>query len=138
MKRTTITLKDIQNSACARINPHLFSGQHAKESKPKRNKYANTETEVDGIRFDSTKEANRYVKLKMMVKAGLIGMLQLQVDFELNPGGTHSLKYIADFVYIDQRTGDSIVEDAKGFRTKEYRKKKRLMKKIYQIEIKEV
>lgn len=70
-------------------------------------------------------------------KQGLIGLLEMQVPFELNPGGTHSLKYIADFVYYDSLTGERVVEDAKGFRTREYLKKRRLMKKVLGIEIKE-
>lgn len=129
------TLSDIANSKVGHLNHHLLQKP---EAKVKKTKYSNNQKEVDGITFDSTKEANRYVKLKIMVKAGLIGMLQLQVEFELNPGGTHSLMYIADFVYIDQKTGETVVEDVKGFRTREYLKKKRLMKKIYKIEIKEV
>lgn len=87
--------------------------------------------------FHSTKEANRYSTLKILLKAGEIGFLELQVPYELNPGGEFSYKYIADFVYIDARTGDKIVEDCKGFRTAEYKKKRRLMKKVYGIEIKE-
>jgi hypothetical protein len=46
--------------------------------------------------------------------------------------------YVADFVYIDCTTGLEVVEDAKGFKTREYKKKKRLMLKIQKIKIKEV
>jgi hypothetical protein len=59
------------------------------------------------------------------------------VPFELNEGGTHSYKYVADFVYLDARTGQKIVEDTKGHRTREYIKKRRLMKKVWGIEITE-
>lgn len=128
-----ITLNDIAKSACARLNPHLFPGQHAKEKK--KSVYGNEYTEVDGIKFHSKKEAKRYGELKQMLKVGEIGMLERQVSYELNPGGTHSYKYIADFVYIDQRTGEKIVEDVKGFRKVEYKKKRRLMKQVYNIEI---
>jgi hypothetical protein len=101
----------------------------------RRSKYNATKTDVDGIMFDSEKEANRYRELKFLLKAGVIGLLELQVEFELNEGGTHSLKYLADFVYRRADTGERIVEDCKGFRTKEYRKKKRLMRQVHNIEI---
>jgi hypothetical protein len=70
-----------------------------------------------------------------LLKAGEIGLLKRQVEYELNPGGTHSLKYYSDFEYIITATGDHIVEDVKGFRTREYLKKRRLMKKVHGIDI---
>lgn len=90
---------------------------------------------MDGIEFDSAKEAGRYCKLKILEAAKMITDLKLQVEFQLNEGGTHSLKYIADFVYTDVATGLEIVEDTKGYKTKEYRKKKRLMFQVYGIKI---
>ncbi len=101
----------------------------------KRSKYGSVKTEVNGIVFDSEREAKRYKDLLLMFKAGAIGFLELQVPYELNPGGSHSLRYIADFVYMDQVTGLQVVEDCKGFRTPEYKKKKRLMRKIHNIKI---
>jgi hypothetical protein len=112
--------------------------QAAQEQPKRKSKYGNNKKEVDGIVFASEKEAMRYGELKIMLKAGIIGLLELQVPYELNPGGTHSLKYIADFVYIIRATGEKIVEDAKGHRTREYIKKRRLMKKVHGIEIQEV
>ncbi len=135
MKRATVSLDQLKLSACAKLNPHLFEKPRQKE---KRSKYGAKKTEVDGIVFDSKKEARRYSELKILLKAGLIGQLELQVPFELNKGGSHSLKYIADFVYIDTTTGEKVVEDVKGFRTREYKKKKRLMLIIYNIQIKEI
>lgn len=107
---------------------------------PKRNKYGNKKTVVNGIEFDSSKEANRYKELLLLLKAGLIGLLELQQPFELNEGGTHSLKYYADFVYIDALTGQKVVEDVKsaGTITQVYKKKRRLMWQIHKIKIKEV
>lgn len=104
--------------------------------KVKKHKYSSKKTVVDDIEFASIKEAKRYKELKLLLKAGEIGMLRLQVPFEVNPGGTHSLKYVADFCYIT-REGEHITEDCKGFRTREYLKKKKLMKKVHKIEIKE-
>lgn len=99
----------------------------------KKSKYGNKKVLVDGIEFDSQKEAFRYQHLKILLSAGLISDLRLQVPYELNPGGTHSLKYVADFVYWQE--GKEVVEDSKGYRTKEYRKKRRLMKKVHNITI---
>ena len=137
-KRNSITFTPAQIAAlpCAAYNRHLLE-QPSKVSAPKRSKYGAKKTEVNGIMFDSIKEANRYKELLLLLKAGHIGLLQLQVPFELNQGGTHSLKYIADFVYMDAATGQRVVEDAKGYRTKEYKNKKRLMAKIHNIKIKE-
>lgn len=130
----TWTLNDIKNSKVAHLNKHI----NLSNSKPlKKHKYNAKKTEVEGIVFDSAKEAKRYKELQMLLKAGEIGLLELQVEYELNVGGTHSLKYVADFVYI-LKTGEKIVEDAKGFKTKEYLKKKKLMKKVLGIEIKEI
>ena len=114
----------------------------------KKSKFGNKKCVVDDIVFDSEKEAKRYGELKLLLKAGEIGFLERQVPFELNPGGTYSLKYIADFVYIDAKTGEKIVEDVKPmrvskktgklFRTQVYKKKKRLMFTVHGIKIKEV
>lgn len=116
-----------------------IQGWAEKASKPeekKQSKFRNKRVEYDGIVFDSTKEKNRYIELRWLEGQGIIRHLQLQVPYELNEGGTHCLKYIADFVYIDA-TGAQVVEDAKGFRTKEYKKKKRLMLKVHGIKINE-
>jgi hypothetical protein len=104
----------------------------------KKSKYGNEKTEVGGILFDSKREAKRYKELLILLKAGVIGLLERQISYELNEGGTHSLKYIADFRYILCATGETVVEDAKGMRTVVYKKKKRLMKQVWGITIKEV
>ena len=132
----SFTIEDIRQSKVADRNAHLFeSGQKAPL---KKHKYGSSKTEVNGIVFDSKKEANRYKELLILLKSGIIGLLELQVPYELNNGGSHSLKYIADFVYVDGKTGQKIVEDAKGFRTREYIKKRKLMLKVHGIKIKEV
>lgn len=138
MKRP-FTLDQLRQSACAKLNGHLFEEKlpYVKHSAGKKSKYGNKKTEANGITFDSQREANRYKELLLMQKAGLIGLIELQVAYELNEGGSHSLRYIADFRYIDMKTGETTIEDSKGMRTKEYLKKKRLMKKVHGIEIKE-
>jgi hypothetical protein len=108
----------------------------SKAEKKKRTKFGNKTTVVDGISFDSNREARRYRELLLLMKVGEIGQLKLQQEFELNNGGTHSLKYIADFTYYT-KSGEYVVEDSKGFRTNIYKKKCRLMKKVHGIIIKE-
>lgn len=104
----------------------------------KKNKYSNEKTEVCGIFFDSKKEAKRYKELLILLKTGVIGLLECQISYELNEGGTYSLKYIADFRYVLCATGVVVVEDVKGFKTREFIKKKRLMKKVHGITINEI
>lgn len=118
----------IKNSPVAAINQHLLKPDK------KKSKYGNKGVEFDGKKFDSKRECARYIHLRVLLKQGLISDLRLQVPYELNEGGTHSLKYLADFVYKDE-TGKEVVNDSKGCRTAVYKKKKRLMKQIYNIEI---
>ena len=102
-------------------------------------KYGNKKTVVDGIKFDSKKEAARYCELKMLEKSGYIQNLELQKKFSLIPtqkslGKTLSLvSYYADFAYI--QNGLQVVEDAKGMRTESYILKKKMMKFILGIDI---
>lgn len=106
-------------------------------------KYRSTPTELDGIKFDSKAEANRYAQLKLMVRAALISDLQLQVKFQLLPEqhlNGHREKavfYIADFAY--RRQGELVVEDVKSAptKTKEYILKRKLMLFIHGIIVQE-
>lgn len=128
------TLNDIKSSPCGKLNPHLFT------EPVKKNKYGNKKTVVDGIKFDSAKEAKRYGELKMLLKAGVIGLLQLQVVYELKVNDKRVCKYIADFEYIIVKTGETVTEDVKSEATRKlpvYRLKKKLMKQVHGIEIKE-
>lgn len=95
--------------------------------------------------YDSTKEYNRAQTLKLWLRAGLISDLREQVAFllvpsQINGEGTEEkpVKYKADFVYIDNATGQTVVEDTKGFRTPEYIIKRKLMLYIHGITIKEI
>ena len=95
-------------------------------------KYHSRKVVKDGITFDSAKEARRFAELSLLERAGAIAGLQRQVRFELIPsqrvGGKvveRPVTYIADFVY--REGGETVVEDVKGFRTKEYELKKKLM-----------
>ena len=102
-------------------------------------KYKSVKTTVDGIVFDSKKEAQRYQQLKLMEKAGAICDLQRQVKYELIPAQyingkcvERAVTYTSDFEYYvlkplrvktvmvgpkDGIIGEHIVEDVKGMRT---------------------
>jgi hypothetical protein len=103
----------------------------------KRQKYRNTPTELDGIRFDSKRESLRYLVLKSLEATGIIRGLRVHVPFEIHVNGMYVTTYEADFVY-EQKEGTGwrqVVEDSKGYRTREYRLKKRLVLAALDIDI---
>ena len=100
------------------------------------NKYNARKVMMDGHNFDSIKESQRYVQLKLMLKAGKITDLELQPKFPIEVNGQKVCTYIADFRYNE--SGKSITEDVKGMLTPMYRLKKKLVKACYNIEIVEV
>ncbi len=85
--------------------------------------------------FHSKKEARRFEELKLLEKAGEIDNLQTQVKFDLSINGTRIATYTADFVYLEN--GKQIVEDVKGYPNDRWPMKKKLMKAIHGIEIRE-
>lgn len=122
-----------------------------KPKAPKANKYGARRVGPHA----SKKEHNRAAQLKLWQRAGIISNLREQVPFELIPAqygecGTdlkgkpvrlcveRSCKYIADFVYTVNETGETVVEDTKGVRTKYYIIKRKLMLFIHGIRIREV
>lgn len=106
-------------------------------------KYRNKKTVVDGITFDSKKEADRYSFLKMWERAGQIKNLSRQAKFVLIPANRRedgklerACHYVADFQYM---VGDKVVvEDVKGMRTKDYILKRKLMLDKHGITIREI
>lgn len=96
---------------------------------------------MDGITFDSRKEADRYLTLKAMEEEGLIVDLRRQVRYELVPAfdvdGRHyrPVSYTADFVYMED--GKTVVEDVKGMRTDVYKIKSKLFARRYGMSIRE-
>ena len=107
-------------------------------------KYKNKRLEVDGIKFDSRREYERYKILWTYQKCGLIKDLKLQVPFVLAPKVVYengvtkrSLRYVADFVYFDIEKNELVIEDVKGFKTAIYLLKKHLMKHLLGLEIRE-
>ena len=101
-------------------------------------KYRNKKTSIDGIRFDSKREANRYIELKLLERAGAIKDLKRQVPYILIDKSRYgrAIKYVADFVYYED--DKLVVEDVKGVRTPVYKLKKRLMAERFGIEVKEI
>lgn len=110
------------------------------------NKYNNKKCTVNGIVFDSRKEARRYQELLLLQRAGVIKNLQRQVKYVLIPAQYESYErygkngqrlkdgrklierecaYIADFVY--EEDGKTVVEDTKGFKTKDFIIKRKLL-----------
>lgn len=112
-------------------------------TKSEKSKYGAKKVEIDGIKFDSRRESERYIILKHLQQIGVIKDLQLQVPFELQPkyvidGKTiRAIKYVADFVYKD-KLGNTVVEDSKGYRTKEYLLKKKMFEYKFNLKIMEV
>ncbi|MBR2540381.1 MAG: DUF1064 domain-containing protein [Mogibacterium sp.] len=124
-------------------------------AKGNKSKYGAKKTVVNGIEFDSKKEAKRYTELHLLETAGAISDLQMQVKFVLIPaqrepdsvgpkGGIKKGKvierevdYIADFVYKDS-SGETVVEDTKGFRTTDYILKRKMMLFFHGIRIVEI
>lgn len=104
-------------------------------------KYHAKKTTVDGITFDSRKEADRYLTLKAMEEDGLIENLRRQVRYELVPAfdvdGRHyrPVSYTADFVYV--AGGKTVVEDVKGMKTDVYQLKSKLFARRYGLSIRE-
>lgn len=127
-----------------------------------RSKYHSRKITRDGVTFDSMKEYRRFCELSLLQRAGAITELKRQVEFELLPAQYEeiptgeiyrqgerkgqpkykrvcvekSVKYVADFVY--KENGKYIVEDTKGFKTKDYILKRKMMLYFHNIKIKEV
>lgn len=112
------------------------SGKHRpeppKEPQKKRSKYGAKPTMLDGKRYASGREARRAAELKVLWQGRQIAGFAEQVEFLL-PGG---IRYRADFIVLNH-DGTYTIEDTKGFQTKDYRMKKKLMAEMG-LEIKEI
>ena len=110
------------------------------------NKYGAQKTTFQGQTFDSKREAERFAELRYMQMGKLISGLTCQYKFVLVPEQRdengklleRAVTYIADFVYTDLKTGELVVEDAKGAKTKDYIIKRKLMLHVHGIRIREV
>ena len=126
----------------------------------RKSKYGNRKIIKDGQAFDSVKEARRWIELSLLEKAGEITDLRRQVEFPLLPTQREAstevyqrgenkgkpkpgkviekpVVYVADFVY-KTKEGETVVEDTKGFRTKDYVLKRKMLLYFHKIKIREV
>jgi hypothetical protein len=92
-----------------------------------RHKFKAVATAVDGIRFDSKREAAYYLKLKLQVAAGEVVTFLRQVPFHL-PGG---VRYVCDF-QVFLASGEVLFVDTKGVQTESFKAKKRMVEQLYQ------
>lgn len=156
----------IKEKASAAATTEASDAKTSKKSKSiisrssKKSKYHSIATCIDGIYFDSRKEARRYQELRLLERAGEISGIKTQVPFELVPAQysisdevytkgarkgerkrgaclEKAVTYRADFVYKD-KNGNTVVEDTKGVKTTDYIIKRKLMLYIYRIRIKEI
>lgn len=104
----------------------------------RQNKYNAKRVQIDNIWFASLHEGKRYQELMLLLRAGQIKDLELQVPFTITVNGKKICKYLADFQYTDVATGKVVTEDAKGYATKEYRIKKMLVEALFDVKIVEV
>lgn len=113
----------------------------------KTSKYKAKKCVYNGITYDSIKEGNYAKQLDLLLKAGKICNLERQVKYKWIE--THTINftgkeiqfkrsYIADFVYYDKEKQEVVVCDVKGFRTAEYKKKKKIVEAIFEFKITEI
>lgn len=127
-----------------RINQETYERLMNHSIDYKQNKYKNKKVIYDGITFDSKKEGAYYLKLKLLEEKGIIKDLQLQKEyilqesFKLNNKTYRKISYKADFEYFSTIDNKIHVVDTKGFKTKEYLLKKKMLAYKYGIELEEV
>ena len=96
---------------------------------------------IDGITFDSRREATRYADLKILQRAGVIGKIELQPSFQVAINGSLFCRYTADFSYYCKETDRVVIEDVKSTGTARdaaYRLRKKAAELAYRIKITEV
>lgn len=116
----------------------LTRKQYLAEVSPKKrgNKYGAKKTVVDGITFDSKREAEVYADLKLLEKAGKISGFTRQRKFELIVNGEIIGTYRADFAFIDhEQDGRLRILDVKGVITRDFRRVQKIITAAYNIEI---
>lgn len=132
----------MQEKRKMRVSKEIYSKLLNNSIDYKQSKYKNKKVFYNGIKFDSQKERNYYIKLKLLEDKGKIKDLKLQVKYELQPKfksgnkNIQAISYIADFTYLDEENKLHIV-DTKGVRTDVYRIKKKMMQ-YKGLEIEEV
>lgn len=155
-----IQVTDLPEKYQKAVLDQLKSAYGKQKARGSSNKYHAEKITVNGITFDSKKEARRYLELTALEQAGKIHDLRRQVKYLLIPEQRESCAeryksgpkkgqfkpgrvlerecaYYADYDYYTE-DGTHVVEDVKGMRTKEYRLKRKLLLYKYQIRISEV
>ena len=100
---------------------------------PKPNKYGAKRTTVDGINFDSKREAARYSELKLMRDAGLIRLLEIHPRFSIDHAANHICIVELDFRYWQD--GHLVYEDVKGKDNPLSALKRKLVEAFYGIKV---
>jgi uncharacterized protein YbaR (Trm112 family) len=137
MRLDTTLIKDLLKRTGQKLPPDVNL-----EREPKSSKYGNTAEWIDcpytkqRLYFDSQRELGHWFQLCLMQRQGLIQNLRRQIPYILVETEEFKLTYVADFVYEEK--GTTVVADSKGMITKEYAQKRKLMKSIHSITIKEM
>ncbi|MDR3464184.1 MAG: DUF1064 domain-containing protein [Beijerinckiaceae bacterium] len=100
-------------------------------------KYART---IDGIVFDSEKEAVRYGELRLLERDGQISGLDLQPTFVVEINGKRLCRFKADFAYRCPQRG-RVIEDVKSSGTAKdpaYRLRKKAAELAHGIKVTEI
>lgn len=108
---------------------------HTKASAPRKNKFGAVKTTLDGITFDSKREAAYYAELKIRERVGEVVDVELRKPFSLVINGQLIGTYRCDFAFYDNRTKCYRVVDVKGMETREFKRTKRLMRAIHGIDV---
>lgn len=98
-------------------------------------KYRNRKTVVDGIKFDSKREAQFYSSLKQLERAGQVFEVELQKPYALTVNGQLVCTYRCDFAFYDAIQKRNRVVDIKGVATKDFNIKRKLMRAVYGIDV---
>ena len=107
----------------------------------RRQKYGATRVTLDGLTFDSKREASRYLQLKLRARAGEIAQLEVHPRYYLIVNDHAIGRVTLDFRYVDLKTGHQVVEDAKSPATHKARDwvlRKKLLKALHGVEVQEV
>ena len=105
------------------------------EQPAKPHKYHAQKTYVDGIPFDSKREATRYGELKLLEKAGKINALIIHPAFPIVYRDTLICIVFLDFKYHDEARGEAVYEDTKGYDNDLSRLKRKLVCAFYGITV---
>ena len=111
----------------------VMSGERSSGVAVRRRKFGNVPTTVDGHKFASAKEANRYCELRLLERGHQIVALVLQPRFLIEVNGQKVCTYVGDFSYMEK--GRTVVEDVKGVETDVFKLKRKLMRAVHGIDV---